>query len=268
LFNKRNIPNIAIYATCIIGIAFLLAMPNYISMLESAAFAAIAFSAGFLFYKAGQIGLGDVIEIAVLSLIIPFQNAPFMVSRMQYSFPFVLSLFIASGFAALVIVPLVYIPKAAKKGLLKSGRGENRKAEFKVVTFSAAYLTFAGMLAAFGMLSLYGAIIIGIFVFGSALTILFEKAMQETMVEYKKASSLEADDMIAMNLIGKKLLDEIKAKIPEFNGLVTKSIIEEIKKKRIDARIPVYERGIPFAVPIFFGLVISLLFGNLLLLIV
>ncbi|MEM3859060.1 MAG: hypothetical protein QW478_06595, partial [Candidatus Micrarchaeaceae archaeon] len=182
--------------------------------------------------------------------------------------PFILSLFIASGFIALIIVPIIYIPKAARKNLLHLNKNETKKAEFKVIIFSVAYLIFAGMLANFGMLSLYGIILIGIFIFSSDITILFEKAMLRVMIIYKKASELGIDDMIAISLMNKELLDSIKSKVPEFTGLATKNIIEELKENRINSKIPVYENGIPFAVPIFLGLIISLLFGNILLLII
>ncbi|MEM0147782.1 MAG: hypothetical protein QW139_02070 [Candidatus Micrarchaeaceae archaeon] len=266
LFNRRNIPNIIIYTTSIIGIAFLFIMPTI--LVESATFAIIAFSVGFLIYKIGQIGLGDIIEIVLLSLIIPFQEVPLLINKIQYSLPFILSLFIASGFIALIIVPIIYIPKAARKNLLHLNKNETKKAEFKVIIFSVAYLIFAGMLANFGMLSLYGIILIGIFIFSSDITILFEKAMLRVMIIYKKASELGIDDMIAISLMNKELLDSIKSKVPEFTGLATKNIIEELKENRINSKIPVYENGIPFAVPIFLGLIISLLFGNILLLII
>ncbi|MEM3199160.1 MAG: hypothetical protein QXD11_00240 [Candidatus Micrarchaeaceae archaeon] len=266
LFNRRNIPNIIIYTTSIIGIAFLFIMPTI--LVESATFAIIAFSVGFLIYKIGQIGLGDIIEIVLLSLIIPFQEVPLLINKIQYSLPFILSLFIASGFIALIIVPIIYIPKAARKNLLYLNKNETKKAEFKVIIFSVAYLIFAGMLANFGMLSLYGIILIGIFIFSSDITILFEKAMLRVMIIYKKASELGIDDMIAISLMNKELLDSIKSKVPEFTGLATKNIIEELKENRINSKIPVYENGIPFAVPIFLGLIISLLFGNILLLII
>ncbi|MEM0147972.1 MAG: hypothetical protein QXY10_00030 [Candidatus Micrarchaeaceae archaeon] len=266
LFNRRNIPNIIIYTTSIIGIAFLFIMPTI--LVESATFAIIAFFVGFLIYKIGQIGLGDIIEIVLLSLIIPFQEVPLLINKIQYPLPFILSLFIASGFIALIIVPIIYIPKAARKNLLHLNKNETKKAEFKVIIFSVAYLIFAGMLANFGMLSLYGIILIGIFIFSSDITILFEKAMIRVMIIYKKASELGIDDMIAISLMNKELLDSIKSKVPEFTGLATKNIIEELKENRINSKIPVYENGIPFAVPIFLGLIISLLFGNILLLII
>jgi hypothetical protein len=169
---------------------------------------------------------------------------------------------IASGIAALVIVPLVYIPKARRviKGQLS--KSITIKEELKAVLIGIAYIAFIGVLSISGLITIYGVIILALLTFGSVFTLLFEKPITKSMILYLTADKLEEEDMIAVNVIDNKLKQKLKKKIKSFGQLVTRKMLNEIKKKHIRDKIPVYRNGIPFALPIFIGTVVSILLGN------
>ncbi len=264
LFNRRNIPNIAVYATLCIGIAFTIALFNVVEIAESALIASAVFALGFLAYRYGQLGLGDVAEFAALSLIMPFQGMPLLYKANQYALPFVFSLFIASGIAAIILVPIAYMPRISKKRL---GGKASSKLKAKAILIGASYLAFIGVLSYYGIMTVYGIAIMGLLLIGSVFIITFEGEMAKAMISYKEPHQLEEEDMVAISIIEPALLKKVKSACPEFTGLVTKSAKEKLLALN-GIKLPVYDNGIPFAVPIFIGLVASLLFGNLMLLVI
>ncbi len=264
LFNKRNIPNIAVYATLCIGIAFTIAIFNAIEITESALIATAVFALGFVAYRYGQLGLGDVAEFAALSLIMPFQGMPLLYNASQYSLPFIFSVFIASGIAAIILVPIAYMPRISKKRL---GGKASGKLKAKALLIGASYLAFIGVLSYYGIITVYGIAIMGLLLIGSVFIMIFEGEMAKAMISYKEPGQLEEEDMVAMAIIAPALLKKVKSACPEFTGLVTKSAKQKLSRLN-GIKLPVYDNGIPFAVPIFIGLVASLLFGNLMLLVI
>ena len=57
-------------------------------------------------------------------------------------------------------------------------------------------------------------------------------------------------------------------KIKGFDHLVTLRIIKEMSNKKIKLKFPVYRKAMPLALPIFIAVLISILFGNLILIII
>ncbi len=53
-----------------------------------------------------------------------------------------------------------------------------------------------------------------------------------------------------------------------FDRLVTPGIIGLMKKKGVRTKFPVYRKAMPLALPIFAGVIISLLIGNIIFLII
>ncbi len=96
--------------------------------------------------------------------------------------------------------------------------------------------------------------------------ILFERPITYSMVKYRTVKDFEDGDIIAWNLMPQSQISRIKRKVRSFNRLITKRIMEQMKKKAPREKIPVYKNAIPLAAPIFIGTVLSILFGNLILL--
>ncbi|MCL5433395.1 MAG: hypothetical protein M1538_00245 [Candidatus Marsarchaeota archaeon] len=263
IFNKRNVPTLFAYSTLIIGIIMTFVYLNTQIILLSFATAGIIALLGYVAYKAGQIGGADIIEFATISLIIFTLKFPLLVNNFQYGFPFIISVFIATGIVAIIFVPIYYIPKAYKK---KIKIYATKQSFFNSLLISLSYLIFLAMLIYIYGLNFYITILFIIIITAAAVLIAFEKPIAETMIEYLSANELEEGDMIASSFINQKEIKVLEKNI-NFTKLVTNNMIKKMKEKKIKKKLPVYRTAIPLAVPIFFGVIISLLFGNILLLI-
>jgi Flp pilus assembly protein protease CpaA len=113
IFNKRNVPTVFAYATLVVGVIFTLSTLNIMVIAESSVIAAVIFGLGYMLFKAGQLGAADVVELAAISMMLPIMQTPLLANTYQYGIPFIVSVFIATGIAALVMIPLYYIPRAA-----------------------------------------------------------------------------------------------------------------------------------------------------------
>jgi Flp pilus assembly protein protease CpaA len=267
IFNRRNVPSAFVYATLVYGILLALAYFNLSTVLIDLGIAAAVFALGYAVYRAGQLGLGDVMEMCVISLILPFQNFPMLALLYQYNIPFIIAVAIASGVVALVVVPAYYLPHTRKELAESITSMVSKKDIFKSALIGSSYIILIGMLAYTHTISIYGVIILGIIMLGSAFTILFERPITESMIRYVSVDEFEEGDIIAFNIMGTSQVEALRVKANSFGKLVTKKMIDEMKANNITDKIPVYKLGIPFAVPIFIAVLISLLFGNLVILI-
>jgi hypothetical protein len=84
------------------------------------------------------------------------------------------------------------------------------------------------------------------------------------MIKYVSAADFEEGDIIAFNLMDQGSIARIKSKVRGFDRLLTNDLIKELKRKRIKEKLPVYKEAMPFALPIFAGVIISIALGNLL----
>ncbi len=261
IFNNRNVPGMLAYATLGYGAVLTLLYLSTTAILVSAAIAFVVLGIGYMIYKAGQIGAADVIEFAALSLIIPIQPLPLLMNNLrQFGIPFVVSVLISTGLAALVIVPLYYIPKARRTNrLMQVSKGSMLKA----ATVAGAYLLFAVALERIGGITLRGSVILAVLLIGSATITLFEDPITSAMVRYTTVSKFDEGDLIAFNLMSKQDIEATKKKVKRFDRLVTPELIKEMRAKHITSKFPVYKEALPLALPIFIGVAISLLLGNI-----
>ena len=268
LFNRRNVPGTYAYTTLAIGIVLTLAYLNIQTIAISFAIAAVIGSIGYLIYRAGQLGAADVIEFAAISLIIPFFSSPFLTSAPQLNLPFIIAVFIASGIVSLILIPFYYLPRADRMLKGQLAMMISGKDVFKGVLLSVAYLVFIAFMVLYLNVSVIGLVIIIVLMVSSLITAVFERPITDSMVEPIPVSKFEEGDIIALNLMKQSEINAMKRQVKGFDRLVTSKIIEEMKKKRITKKFPVYRSAMPLALPIFVGLVVSLLFGNVLLLII
>ncbi len=265
IFNKRNIPELFAYGSVAYGLLLTILYFNVSAISFSVAVAAIILGLGYLVYRAGYIGAGDVFEFAALSLILPFQSVPLLLNIPQLGMPFIVAIFIGSGIAALVAVPLYYIPRA-KVGGMRIGREIDRKDMLKALAVGAVYVSFAAFLIFEVNIGIAGIALLMLMMLGSVSVILFEKPITMSMVKYLDYRGLEEGDMIAVNLMTHGAVDRIRAKAKGFDRLVTRRLIDQLKRKRVMSKMPVYKNAIPLAAPIFAGVVASILLGNAILL--
>ncbi|ASI13879.1 type IV prepilin peptidase [Candidatus Mancarchaeum acidiphilum] len=263
LFNKRNVPDLFVYATTAYAIALTIIYFNYTTIAVSLLIAAVIFGAGYLLYKYGQLGAADVFELAAISLMLPYQPSVIL-NFPQYNFPFIFSILINAGIMALVIMPIYYLPKYSSRfgSILKAKTSKSDI--FKASMFLIVYVLFYGFLVLhFGFHIITLAIILVLAVF-SFLLLMFEKQIMRAMIRDVNISDLEEGDMIATNLMSDEDLDRL-SKLKSFGRLVTGKSISELKESGFNEKLPVYKDAFPFALPIFLGVAIALLAGNLIL---
>lgn len=268
LFNRRNVPSIFAYATLGFGTVFTIFYLNTTAIIISFAIALVIGALGYLVYRAGQLGAADVIEFAAISLILPVQPAAYLTSTAQFGLPFVISLFIATGVVALFMIPIYYLPRA-KRVLKKSLSSYLTRSDlFKSALLTVAYLAFLSLLFFYIGVSWLGILLVLLIMVSSVVTMVFARPITDSMVEYIGIKDFEEGDMIALNLMNGREIRETKKKIKGFDRLITLSVMKEMQKAKIKRKFPVYRHAMPLALPIFIGVIISLLFGNLLLLVI
>ncbi|MDE1846296.1 MAG: prepilin peptidase [Candidatus Micrarchaeota archaeon] len=265
IFNKRDIPDKVAYASLVVGVLFTLALDTQ-TIIMSALIALVVGALSYALYRVGQMGLGDGFEFVALSLIIPIQPAPWFVFVNQLGLPFILSIFIATGFAAVILVPIYYISKMKRADFGKVRKGITQKMALKAVMMLLAYgALFLFITYSFGF-SYVALAIIALIALPSIVVILFEKQMMLQMIEKIYPSSLEEGDIIAMDLMTPKEVAYFKAKYTKFGKLADKKLIERIAG--IKRKMPVYKKAIPLALPTLIGTLIAFALGNLLLLVI
>lgn len=264
VFNKRNVPALFAYATLAYGVILTILYFNINKIFISSLIAAAILALGYVIYRYGQLGAADVIELAALSLILPIQSIPIFNHIATIGFPFVVSVIINSGIAALIIVPLYYIPLARSKFKGKLLKKIRRKDGYKGIIVIITYSVFALFLILRGIGFVGMSTIITILI-GAAVILLFQRPITLSMIDEITFKHMEEEDIIALNLIDKKEIVLIKKKIPDFGGLVTKKLLSELKRKFPSKKFPIYRRAVPFALAIFVGSVIAITVGNLIL---
>lgn len=266
VFNERNVPDVFAYGTLIVAAAAAILGANT-NAIEISYIAAVAICGlGYIAYRIGEIGAADIIELAALVLLIPLQPIPALTGTNQLGLPFVISLIVDTGIAAVIMVPLYYIPKAfhmmGGKVFQKISKADWSKALVVVVAY-AIFFTFVATVFVVGT---YGiAMFITLMVF-SSLMLLFQNPITMSMVKMTTCSGFTEGDIIAFNMMTKAQINAAKRKLSSFGRLVTPAMIEEMKKKKVATKFPLYKNAVPLAVAIFAGLVMAILFGNMVLL--
>ncbi len=174
-----------------------------------------------------------------------------------------LSVFIATGFAAVWAVPIYYL-LIDRHEEVKS-RVSGRRIVLGAVLLAMYAALFLAIYLLYGFSPLNLAVLAAIAV-PSVITMIFEEKITASMVRIIPAREVEEGDMLALNMMSAKESARLAKKYKGFGRLVTRRLIAEIKGT--EERLPVYRNAAPLAVFILAGVVISLLFGNLILLMI
>ncbi len=261
--NNRNVPNAFAYASVVVGIAVLLATYGTTVIAVGALIAAVVGALGYVLYRVGFLGGGDVFEFVAIILLLPLQPAPLLGALPQFNLPFILSVFISTGIVVLWAVPIYYL--LFVKGREKTFRIPRRAALSAIALLAAYLLLFLAIDFAIGFNPTALALILLIAV-PSALMLAFQKLITARMVADVYPSALEDGDIIATNMMQAKDLRFFAGKSKSFQRLVTPKLMKDLKG--VKRRLPVYKNAVPLAFYTFIGVLIALAFGNLLLYVV
>lgn len=262
VFNKRSIPNEIVYASVLYALFIAVVYFNPATV-TNLAIAAVVFIAGYAIYRIGQIGAADVAEFIVISLLIPLQPVEYGFGP-AVQLPFIISVLIDAGIAALILFPLYYIPKGY--GRVKDPVSTIRRRDFyNAVIIGLTYAFFMVFLVLVLNIGMGRFLLLALIMLSSISIVLFQRLMTQAMVKYVPATGFESGDMIALNLMDHDTLTRTKTRVKSFERLIDDKMISEMRRKGIKTRFPVYKEGMPFAVAIFVGTIISISIGNLLL---
>ncbi len=262
LFNKRNVPNMVVYATLAVGFLFAITYPLQVLELDLLLALAIG-SLGYVAYKTGFLGAGDIYEFVAISLILPIQPSAYLTSVPQYQLPFIFSVLITAGYAAVIMMPIYYLI-FTKKNREASRRNSEKKNGFRAIALLAAYLLLLLFIEYSMGISLVGLALLLVFACAASLVSYYGVEINSRMVEFVYPSKLEEGDMLALNLMTEKEISFFQAKSRSFGRLVESSFLKDANK--LKKKVPVYRNSIPLAFFVLIGTVLSILVGNILLL--
>ncbi len=261
VYNKRNVPEVFVYSCFAIGIALTLTLAPSVAVL-SILIAVAILAIGYLLYKAGQLGLGDSFEFATISLILPIQQSALLSSNNQFGMPFIVSVFIATGIATLISVPIYYLLFAGNASGYKDPK-INAASIIKGLALLLAYITLFFFITFFFGFRVVSLVLILVLAIPSAILGIYEQRINLRMINFVYPSMLDEGDIIATNLMSDSDINYFKRISSNFGKLATKNLIAKIKNSR--KKLPVYKAAVPLALFILIGTIISILFGDVLL---
>ena len=257
IFNKIWVPNVLLYAFVASAFALNIIFFEQGLFLQAVVFGIAAFAISYPLYKTGQLGGADVFCYSAISMAVPYLPSPLLNPSASAPYPFILSVLVPTGLAFIAhmfvrFIPYIHdrakkgeidfsLPKLAAPALLALG----------FVVFSATISSMPVQLppAYFAMLS---------FLFAALMFFsLFKSEIKDSMVEKVPVSSLQEEDVLALEKMGPSLVSRLK--LSPVIGARTAALLRKAKIRTV----PVYTK-MPFFLPyLLFGLVFTVLFGDL-----
>jgi len=259
LFNKKNVPVFIPYAMISIGLLLNIFTLNLNFILSSSAVALAVLAIGYLVYRTGQLGGADVLIFAGISLLLP--NAPslsiFQASAQQplFTYPFILSVFLVSGFLAVIGLSAKYVPKVAC-ALLRGNVEIKAQSALSSVLIVASYLAVIYFFSEAGILSTAQSVFLLLLVLLAGFLTLFKDYISSSMVEWVPLGSIDEEDVIALHLLDEKLVRRLK-----LQPVLTPSEMVKLKRTRMK-KFPIFKGMPPFLPYVLVALIFLLLFGD------
>jgi len=257
-FNKKWVPNYVVYGFLAIAFALNLIYFEAETFKLALGSAAVIFAISFALYKIGQLGGADAYVLTAISLAVPYLPQPLLFATQQPPYPFILSVLAPTGFVFILHMLLRFMPCISKK----ISHGQVRFGISKV--FGPALLTVAFAAFLYFMLSFPAALpqfylaILSFLFLALIFFSLFKDEIKASMVETVPTGKLQAEDILALEQMDSSLVKKLR--LP---ALISEKTIAVLRKSGL-RKVPVYT-GMPFFLPyLFFGLLITILFGDVL----
>ncbi len=263
VFNKRNVPNKFVYFSVVIGIIATLAYyPDVYIMGVSALIAAIIGSLGYIIYRKGILGAGDVFEFILISLFIPLQPMPLLVNMPQFYLPFILSVFVVTGYVSFISIAFYYLLFVRNPEMERRMEG-GRKSAIISSAFLTMYVLLIYVMGRINGFSSSAVLLIALVAIPSSIVLAYEKLINARMVAMIIPGKLEDGDMIAVNMMNREESNYFTKHYKGFGRLATHALVKDMKHEK--KKLPVYRNAPPLALFMFAGVILALLFGNVLL---
>jgi len=258
VFNKKWVPNYLIYAFAICAVAL-----NFIFYDPIVTFQALAFGIGIFIltyplYKMGQLGGADVFVLASIAAAVPYFQKPLFAAEQLVQYPFILSVLVPTSLLFIFHMLIRFIPHVSgqmRQGKLKITFGKIVGPALLLVSFSFFIYVISTMPLAlpFSYVFVMSFLFISLIFFS-----FFKEEIKDSMIEMVSPSRLVEEDVIALEKMDSALVKKLSLK-----PLLEAKEIATLKKARLKG-VPVYT-GMPFFLPyLLAGLLITILFGDLL----
>ncbi|NYZ77435.1 prepilin peptidase [Candidatus Micrarchaeota archaeon] len=248
VFNRKNIPDRLLYA--FLAAAFIANLFFYQEQLFPFSLAVAVFltAIGYIFYRVGQLGGADLFVLAALMLLLPIQPS-FL--GMPFNMPFIFPVMIFGG--------LLFALYAAALFGMKLMRKPDRKPNPAVLLVLVPYAVFAYFFVNSVLFSpVYFTVLTVLFVL-MVFFMVYREDLMMLLAEKMKASQLENEDVIALELMDRDVVKKYGLK-----RLATESERERLKSLDI-GEIWVYTQMPPFVPFILAGMFLALLLSKSLL---
>ncbi|MFH1095037.1 MAG: prepilin peptidase [Candidatus Micrarchaeota archaeon] len=260
LFNKKNVPNVFLYGFVAIAFAVnVLAYDPLVSLYAILQAVAVFVLTYFLLYKTGQWGGADGFILTAIALLLPVPPHPLLANPSSgvVSLPFVASVFFVSGLSFMVWMLVRSLPVALSA--VRTKGAIEQKSWVGAGMIALAFFVFSLVVSNLGVMSSsYFALITGV-VLLSVYFVLFMEPIKASMVEWVVLKHVEEEDILAVDR-----MDPVLVKKYSIGRLVDTALLARLKS--VHSKIPVYKKLPPFIPHLLVGLVLSILFGDVILL--
>jgi len=245
IFNRKNIPDLLLYS--FLSISLIFAIIDGTTRLAALGMGLIIGLLGYLFYRVGQIGMGDVIVFVSLSLLLPYPPSYLN----TYRIPFILIVFFYTTLLFIIYVLVRFTPIVIRER--KKYKPKPWQVAYSVLMI-ASYVLFLYVSSNLPIPNILIKIVMGLLVAASVFFTLFRDVINRSMVEELPIDKIDDDEVIAIEYIDPEKVR--KYSIPRvFRKEHAKRLNKHLK------RLPVYT-GLPMFLPfILVGLILSLLLG-------
>jgi len=240
--------------------------------LYSIGITAVIFAIGYVLYRAGQLGGGDVLLFCGLQALLPYYPAEAMaqlfsaagIAAQQMVFfepvlPFFVSIYLVCSFLGMAISGYIYALKLYKKTGFKKLRPD---ALMGGATLAAALFIIYWLNFEFGV-SQQKVALIGLLLAPAVFLVIFKKDVSEKVaLRWIPRKEFEDEDIISTELLPQKIVE--KYKIERVLTTEQRKILEAVELKEGIHKFPVQKDLPRFGPYILAGLVVCLLVPDLL----
>lgn len=244
IFNKRNIPNNLLYAFLGVAVVSNIIFFDPDLSIFAVAIAVFLSAFGYVFYKLGHFGGADVFVLASLTLLLPI---PPSFVRLPFNIPFIFVIFLF----ALVISSLYSLVDFAIK--LSKKRA---KANYLYLVIFVPYALVVYLFVNSPVFSYAFLVILSVAIISSVFFAAYREPILKLQAQKIPLGKVTEEDVLAI-----ELMDKDTVWLHGLKKLITAEELKRLKKLKLK-EVLVYTKLLPFLPFVFFGLVLSLLFGN------
>jgi hypothetical protein len=256
-----------------LGTLFNILMLDWNFALYSIGITAAIFAVGYLLYRAGQLGGGDVLLFCGLQALIPYypygamaqaMSAIGLAAQQQIIFfepvlPFFVSIYLASAFLGMAISGYAYAWKLYKKTGFRNLRPNYALGG---ATLAAALFIIYWLNFVFGIAPQKTALV-GLFLAPAVFLVIFKKDVSEKVaLRWVLRKDFEDEDIISTELLPQKVVE--KYKIERVLTTEQRKVLEKVEAEEGIHKFPVQKDLPRFGPYILAGLIVALLVSDLL----